>query len=168
MRGSLFISVLVVAMPAIASAQSIKRGDYVRVSSERFSRLTGKISVLTADTIVVDTARIALSSVTRLQVRRRSSKAGQGLHIGALVGGGLGALFFLAGEDRSCSGICVGLRDFAPYTTAAGIFLGSLVGTIVGALQTSESWYHVPLKGVNASVLPQHDGRFALVLSVRF
>ena len=169
MHRTLLITLLLAAMPMVAAAQWIKRGDYVRVSAEQYPDLRGRVKLLTAQTIVVDTVQLPLSSVNNILVRHRKSNDLKGAMIGTLVGGGFGALFFLGGDDCSSSDwICISGRDLAPYTTAVGAAAGFLIGTVIGALDIEESWQPVPVKRLNVSVIPQRDRRFALGLSVPF
>ena len=167
MRRSLLITLLLAGMPTLAAAQWIERGDYVRVSAEQYPDLRGRVKLLTARTIVVDTVRLPLSSVNGILVRRRSSYTGYGAAIGMLVGGGLGAALTDPPGESSCPG-SLGPCDLdRPIAIVAGAFGGLLIGAAIGSSLNTERWEKVPLDLLRVSFTPQRDGRFALGLSLR-
>ncbi len=110
---------------------------------------------------------IPLASLTRFEVHRGGkSHVGAGAGYGALAGAviGVGSAAILCSSD-----------DCDEYTGAVYLVLGGggavaglLIGSIVGALITTERWEEIPLDRLRVSVVPQRDGRFGLGLSVRF
>ena len=122
------------------------------------------------DTLVVDRWRVALLSVTRLDVHRgRKSRVGRGVLIGSAIGaaGGIAtaAAACQTGGISACRFTPAGVYGGAAAVGAAG---GALIGVIIGALTKTDRWEEVPLDQIRVSFVPQRDGRFGLGFSVRF
>ncbi len=143
-------------------------GARVRVTAPSVG-LESHVGILTrldADVLVVGTTPVAVEQVTRLEVSRgKQSNWSKGAGIGALVGGGLGALGILTADDSPSGDLS---REFAPFIIGGGFFGGLLVGGILGALIPDDQWQQVPLDRLRVGITPQRDGRVALGASVRF
>ncbi len=176
MRHSYFIILLSAATPAVVAAQSVKPGDRVQVTAPDINKYDGTLQALTRDTLTVDTLRIAVASVTRLDVHR-------GRHAGILrgvkIGAGAGALIGFsvgAAQDQDPPPQCGLGNVFCPGPNwekaliygLVGIPLGAGAGALLGRIFASDRWEKVPLDGLRLSFAPQRDGRFAFGLSMRF
>jgi hypothetical protein len=166
MRRSHFIILLLTATPVVVAAQSVKPGDRVQVTAPDLTRYDGTLQALTRDTLTVDTLRIAVASVTRLDVHRgtrsnRGIAVGIGVPLGALAGGIMGNAYGATNDPQ-----------FQGLHAAAGMMVGMVgglvTGLVVGSLIKSDRWEEVPLDQFRVSFVPQRDGRFAFGLSVRF
>ncbi len=176
------VAVLAVAPFSAVTAQEpppVKVGDRVRVTAPNLgiNKRTGVLQVVGDDTLVVDTMRLALASVTRLEVSRgwkRHTEKGveYGLALGLVAGGFVGARTY---EPPPCEGknwFC-GFRldlGWVPRMfigAAIGAGIGAVTGALVGSVKT-EQWEEAPLDRLRVSFVPQRDGRFGLGLSVRF
>lgn len=123
---------------------------------------------------MVDTLRVALTQVTRLDVHRGTKgNAGKGALIGGSVLGaaglGLSILFVAGGCEFVDSSGCDGS---GPAVIAIGTAItfgaGALLGAVTGAFIKSDRWEEVPVYQPRVSFAPQRDGRFSLGLSVAF
>ena len=95
------VAVLAVAPFSAVTAQEpppVKVGDRVRVTAPNLgiNKRTGVLQVVGDDTLVVDTMRLALASMTRLEVSRGWKRHtemgfGYGLVLGLVAGGFVGA-----------------------------------------------------------------------------
>ena len=172
------LAVLAVAPLTRVTAQEpppVKVGDRVRVTAAELNirEFEGRLRRLYKDSVVVrpeyggaPPVVILLTSLTRLEVRRRKSRADAGAGYGALAGAAIG----VGSAAMLCSS-----EDCEEYTGAVYLVLGGggtlaglLIGSIVGALIKTERWEEVPLDQLRVSFVPQRDGRFGLGLSVRF
>ncbi len=155
-------------IPLATLEAQLQPGQRVRITAPNLgiSKHSGILVAADGDTLTVDTLRVALMNVTRLDVHRgRKSRVAAGLGIGALTGAAtlavIGAsLNICQREDleASCAGIGAGV----------GAVGGSLVGLVIGAVIKTDRWEEVPLDRLRVSFGPQRDGRFGLGLSVRF
>ena len=181
------VAVLAVAPFSAVTAQEpppVKVGDRVRVTAPNLgiNKRTGVLQVVGDDTLVVDTMRLALASMTRLEVsrgwKRHTGKAVRyGLVLGFVAGG-------LLGEHTNeppppCEGkFCSTFDPDLPNTldrvartligAGIGAGIGAAAGALVGFAIKTEQWEEAPLDQLRVSFAPQRDGRFALGLSVRF
>jgi hypothetical protein len=94
-----------------------------------------------------DTIRVAMRDVAGLEVSRgRGSRVGRGaalgLGIGAVAGAVTGGVAYLV-ERNTCA--CPPFSEYVAFTAVAGIFVGTSVGTVVGAFIRGERWTPVPL-----------------------
>ena len=176
MRRSHFIILLLTATPVVVAAQSVKPGDRVQVTAPDLTRYDGTLQALTRDTLTVDTLRIAVASVTRLDVHRgRHAGIVRGVMIGAGVGAFIG-FFVGAAQAQDPPPQCGIGQVFCPGPNwekaliygLVGIPLGAGAGALLGRIFASNRWEKVPLDGLRLSFAPQRDGRFAFGLSVRF
>ena len=169
------LAVLAVAPLTRVTAQEsppVGVGDQVRFwTQQRRTVTSGTITGWAVDSFTVSDTWIPLTSVTRLEVRRRGSRGAKfamgavgGLVGGALFGAGLGAL--TCGEGGS-GAVCTQEQGVAWGALAFG-GVGLIVGSIYGLLANIDRWEEVPLDHVRVSFAPQRDGRFGLGLSVRF
>ena len=154
------------------SAQTIKPGSDVRVDVGLRS-YQGRVRQLTADSLVMDTVRLPLHSVTRIAVHRRSHPW-EGAFIGLLVGGIGGAAFGSASYEE-----CVpeGWFDcmLAPQSEGQAAVLGGILGgsfgaafgAVLGAGIKTDRWEEVPLDRLRVSFAPKRDG-FAVAMKVSF
>lgn len=162
--------------PSSADGQAEARpGERVRMWIDRGPRVTGRLTSIVADSVVVEmdgggARTIPASQVWRVEVRRkapdRSAVLGMliGIPLGALAGGTLASR---ADEDdepgcgttRSCG---------MPPTVAgamAGAALGGAVGGGVGLLFPGSRWVHASLGGpasARIGVAPGVDGGVAV------
>ena len=182
MRLMSVLGVILIAIPLAATAQTIEPGATVRVTTDLQS-YRGTVTRVTTDTLVLDTLRLPLHSVSRIQVRRKSASrgltmtkyAGLGLLIGAATGVIAGPFLTedctaLRKTTENTAGCLDDLADASIYGKRALQFglVGAAIGTLVGTLVSLERWEEVPLDRLRVSFAPQRDGRFALGLSVRF
>ncbi len=162
------------AKPAVKLA--VKPGDYVRLVSspdaERFA-----VERLTADSLFLrstgpggNVVRVAIDSLSTLEVRRRQSR-GAGAVRGALVGGaigaGVGALIGLASGDDKPGFFAMSAGDkaavFGAVFGVAGVGIGSLAGAATGV----QTWEPVALHG-GVGVMRMRGGAMAVTYSVAF
>jgi len=162
---------LAVVPPKCVTAQDtlpVKVGERVRITTA-LNKHTGVLSAMNADTLAMDGWRVALGSVTRLEVsRRRKSNVRRGALIGFLAGAGVGVIAGFAGGDDPPGFISFTAEEKAAlgaFGLGAG---GGLVGLIAGALIKTDQWEELSLDRLRVSFAPQLDGRFALGLSVIF
>jgi len=154
-------------------------GARVRVTAPDvgINKQAGRLTAVGADTLIMDTLRVAVASVTKFEVHRgRKSNARKGALIGGSVlgAGGLGlSILWIAGgcEDWSSSydGCEVGeAAAVTAATTAITFGVGAGLGALIGAFIKSDKWEEVPLDRLRVSIVPTRDGRFALGVSVAF
>ena len=149
-------------------------GARVRVTAPDVDgrRYDGTLVGLPTDTIVVDTLRVALASVTRLDMHwGRKSNWDKGLLYGGAgvgaVGLGLGIAWWADCGD-SGGEWCPDEGWHALILAPIGFLAGGIVGAGVGALIRSDKWEEVPLDRLRVSVVPQGNGRFGLAASIAF
>ncbi len=150
-------------------------GDRVRVTAANLNirEFEGRLRRLHNDSVVVrpeyggaPPVVIPLSSLTRLEIRRRESRADAGGAYGALAGAAIG----VGSAASLCSSIDCEESTGVLYLIfgGGGALAGLVIGSIVGAQITTERWEEIPLDRLRVSFAPQRDGRFGLELSVRF
>ena len=177
MNKRICLSAVLLVLPLTATVAQeapppLEPGTRVRVTAPDIDKYDGTLQAMRGDTLTVDTLRIAVASVTRLDVYRgQKSKTGKGALIGAGVGFVAGALTGLAlcGERGTpCE------SDGSDYTAAAavilgggGALLGAGIGAVVGSQIKGDRWEEVPLDRLQVSFVPQRDG-FTLGFSVAF
>ena len=115
----------------------VKPGDRVRVTAPALgvSKHAGVLAAMSTDTVAVDTLRIPLASVTRLEVSRARGPSSKGAAIGALVGGGLGVaaelgpagIVFGAGV-----GALLGTSSRVRKRAGIGLLVGAATGAVIG------------------------------------
>ncbi len=167
-----FVPAAGLLIPLASLEAQLQPGQRVRITAPHLgiSKHSGILVAVDGDTLTVDTLRVALMNVTRLEVHRgRKSHARMGAVVGAIALGGFGAAFqpLSGSHEGDCSRsdtICLGRGASA----AIGAAVGGLFGAVVGALIKTERWEEVPLDRLRVSFGPQRDGRFGLGLSVRF
>lgn len=161
-----YLIIVFLAMLAVTVAQSVKPGDCVRLATAEHPNVRGSVTELTAETIVVDSLRLPLGSVTRLDVRQSETKTWEGTLIGAVVGAGFGALAFLDDDDEPCTGyLCARPPDIGPGYIVAGVILGAIAGT---AIKAGKKWRRVDVDRLSFNLGPQREGGVALGMSLRF
>ena len=142
------------AWPLLATAQAqspprvaVDSGDAVRVLMRWGGQVEGRLVSWSADRLVLrlndagvspDTG-VSLADVVEVEARVRRRTAGsalKGFGIGALAGAAAGGL--IAGASMSnCTGeMCALAVLWVPVVGVAG----SVVGLLVGAVRTSETW----------------------------
>ena len=150
---------------ATLSAQAIKPGREVRVDVGLRS-YQGRVRQLTADSLVMDTVRLRLHSVTRIAVRRRTSNIGD--H--ALYSGiGFGSFGLLLGLMTNF-GHGLFVKQDGPSvlaTTAVAGCIGASLGAVSSLVTARAYWQRIPLDRLRVSVAPQRDW-FALGMRVVF
>jgi len=116
---------------------------------------------------------VPLASVTRFAMLRSTSRhTVTGALIGSAVGFSAGVIV-LAVDHEGCRSWLDGHKSCgtaspqAELAPVAGALLGAAVGAVVGYFITTDRWEEVPLDGLQVSIAPQRDGRFALRLSVQ-
>ena len=151
------IAIGVSAMLAIAPAHALtcqridalRSGDAIRVSVSPGKQIEGRLVSISADTIVVraPTAPIPIgfSSITLLEVKRRSGRSFTRSVVLGLVGGAVGSALIgrLSGNTDTGDGT-ITASDKATIGFVLGGAAGLLGGTIYGAC-CSSSWEPVPL-----------------------
>ena len=115
MRTAHFLALLACVPVAVATAQDsllVTVGDRVRVTAPTLDidKYTGTLGAMDSDTLIVDGLRVALTSVTRLDIHRGTkSNAGKG----AVVGGDLSRpylwVFVIGGLILSASALAIAL-----------------------------------------------------------
>jgi hypothetical protein len=135
---------------------------------------TGAFMTMTAESIVLATGNggnrlvFPFDSVTRLEVRQERRSWGW---LGGIVGlfGGAGAglgIGVMVGNAKNCyESECL---DYWGRGLLAGAGAGLLLGVGIGSATSGDRWVEVPLSRLRVSFAPQHDGRFAFGVSVRF
>ncbi len=141
-------------------------GDRVRVTAPDvgINKHTGQLKAMGADTLTVDTLRVAVASVTRLEVQRGRKSWGAGK--GALVGLGAAVPFLVVAVAIPDCGSNAGCFD--DWFAMGAVILFPAIGAITGALVKTDRWEELPLDQLRVSFVPQRDGRFAFGLSVAF
>jgi len=173
-HGRFLIALLLLAPIAAAWGQQpppIKPGARVRVTAPNagIKGYIGTLLALPTDTLVVDSLRLAVAGITRLDFSRGSrSKAGRG----ALIGGGVGIVTGAIAGFLS-RGLCYGAQGGCPAaTTAVGAgslgLVGAGIGTLIGGSSESERWEEVPLAQLPVSIVPLRDHRISFTLSLQF
>ena len=176
----LLFGVILTGIPAVATGQeltSLQAGSRVRLRSLESGAkwLQGNLVHMGNDSLSLvtrasDTVVVATGSVTQLEVSRgRYSNTGQGLAIGAAVGGGLGLILGVAAATEECRGfICyeVGPEDVLAVTAILAA-AGSGVGALIGSASHREHWTQASLPRVSARVQPLLGG-VGVTLSLRF
>ncbi len=160
---------LTTSSPLAAQEAPVEPGARVRVTAPDLgiNKYTGMLEGVEGDTLVVDTLRLPLASVTRLEVHSgQKSRAGRGALIGAAAGVVSGAIIGAV----ACSGSCLGEAGSRPAVGAALgaialVLPGLLVGTVAGALIKTDRWEDVPLKRIRVGPTP--EGGLAFVVSIR-
>ena len=149
-------------------------GARVRVTAPdvHVRRYDGTIVGLPTDTIVVDTLRVALASVTRLDMHwGKKSNWDKGLLYGGLgvgaAGLGLGILWWAECGD-SGGAVCPAEGWHALALAPIGFVAGGIVGAGVGALIRTDRWEEVPLDRLRVSIVPQRGGRLGFGVSIAF
>ena len=148
-------------------------GDRVRFWTQQVLGATqGTIAGWEADSFAITDNWIPITSVTRLEVRRRGSRgakvalgAGGGLLEGALSGALLG--FAVCSGESSSGSVCnaeIGAGIGAVAFGGAGLILGS----IYGLFASIDRWEEVPLDRLRVSFVPHPDGSTGLRVSVTF
>jgi hypothetical protein len=108
----------------------VSRGDLVTVSSQRGTRVRGRILEVRTDQLVIDTGHtLRVWSADELhEVRRRSGDSLlSGAIIGAAVGGGLTSLLYLDNECRSDPACAKAVIVYAALGAAAGAGIDALI-----------------------------------------
>ena len=187
------ITLLVVAL-AVAPLTNVRAqdslpvtiGDRLRVTAPTLDidKYDGTLQAFGGDTLVlerqqrerrgslmVDTLRVALMSVTRLDIHRgHRSNVGKGILWGGIpVGFLLGAFTGAVCADAAPSMLfdCHFAEGFV-VGFAVGFAGGALIGAVIGAATSGDRWEEIPLDQLRVSFAPQRDGRFAFGLSVAF
>ncbi len=164
------LAVLAVAPLTRVTAQEpppVKVGARVRVTalSLGLNNHTGRLTAVDRDALTVDTLRIAVASVTRLDVHRGRKLSVSGGILGFLGGAVVGgAVAYVAFQDDQGAPTCTN-ETSCPLVIGAVAVGGAAIGALVGR---TDRWEEVPLDQLRVSVAPQRDGRFGLGLSVRF
>ncbi len=163
------LAVLAVAPLTRVTAQElppIKVGDRVRVTAPDVNKYDGTLQAMRGGALTVDTLRITVASVTRLDVHRGRKLSVPGGILGFLGGAVVGgAAAWFAFQDDQGAPTCTNEIPFCPLVIGAVAVGGAAIGALVGR---TDRWEEVPLDQLRVSVIPQHDGRFGLGLSFAF
>ncbi len=166
---AVLFAVLAVAPLTRVTAQEpppVKVGDRVRVTAPDINKYDGTLQAMRGDALTVDTLRIAVASVMRLDVYRgRKSNVGKGVLLGGIPSGILLGIYggALCADETWCevaAGFALGF--------GVGFAGGALIGGVIGAIIKSDRWEEVPLDQLRVSFAPQRDGRFSLGFNVAF
>jgi hypothetical protein len=135
------------AATSVAWAQATVPADSrVRVSLRDGSQVTGKLSEVRGDTLIVisdgmlfhPTWRVSADETKSVEVSRGRERSGEHVLAAALLGAGLGALAALAVPglaDDGCSGdVCDG------PSLAVPMLLGLSIGAALGGLSRVDRW----------------------------
>jgi uncharacterized membrane protein YeaQ/YmgE (transglycosylase-associated protein family) len=128
--------------------EALRAGDAVRVSVSAGKQIEGRLVSISADTIVVrgptTPIPIAFSSITLLQVKRRSAKSFTRSVVIGVVGGAVGtALFGLFSGSTNTGDGTITAMDKATVGLVTGGAAGLIVGSVYGAC-CSSAWESVP------------------------
>jgi hypothetical protein len=129
--------------------ESLRAGDAIRVSVSPGKQTEGRLVSISADTIVLrgptNPIPIAFSSITLLQVKRRSGKSfTRSVVIGLLVGSVGTALVGLFSGNTNTGDGTLTATDKATIGLVTGGAAGLIVGSVYGAC-CSSAWEPVPL-----------------------
>lgn len=171
--GLLLILVAGMVPQAIAQSADLTPGARVRLRYKEGGQLTGRLLRLDSDSISVShedgEVTVSVDGISRLDVSQGFRRATlKGLKYGVLIGGAVG---FVVGLPEAIDGGTGGIFDpgaeALPYTTLAGIGLGAIIGTGIGALSHTEVW--VPVDAAPLSMLTESSaGGVRLGLVARF
>jgi hypothetical protein len=124
------------------SGQMLTSGTRVRIAAPAVADtlLVGLVAFHVGDTLTLAPAtrraqlmEVPLLSIERLEVSRGQRLNGSNAALGAILGGGAGALGgYAAASLSSCSGIACGAGE------AVGAIAGGVVGSLLGALLGAE------------------------------
>ena len=148
-------------------------GDRVRVTTPELERYDGTVQAMEGDTLTVDTLRLAVATVTKLDLHLGShSEIDKGAAVGAALGALAGLLIGRA-QDRGSPPQCGIGQVFCGYEKTltyglVGFALGVAAGALVGSALKTDEWWEMPLDRLRVNVAPQRDGGFAFGLSVAF
>ena len=129
--------------------ESLRAGDAIRVSVSPGKQIKGRLVSISADTIVLrgptTPIPIAFSSITLLQVKRRSGKSFTRSVVIGLLGGAVGtALFGLFSGNTNTGDGTITAMDKATIGLVTGGAAGLIGGSVYGAC-CSSAWEPVPL-----------------------
>jgi len=141
-----FAIVFLCLLPGIVQAQEAAAGSRVRLQVAGADQpLLGTLAGRDGTDLLVirepgDTARIASTSVTSLEVSRgQRSNVLQGGKVGALVGSLAGAVLGVVAMSDDGGFLDLG-PEMIPIGMAGGALLGGTAGLLIGALFHSERW----------------------------
>lgn len=173
---------LLIARPAECAQQATRLNPGVRIRFDAASfgyQMTGTLVRWEVDTLVVqvdgDAPGLALivpaDSLSRLDVRRERTMAGEGAVLGGLAGT---VLAFIASPDvlddnGNCTTLeCQAYQVSPKVDTRIGVLagLGVLLGIIVGSETKIVSWSPVPLQRLTVGSTP--NGGLALGVRISF
>jgi hypothetical protein len=169
MRTVGLLALLLLTPLAGAAAQDVplQPGRRVRVTvpSAAVSGQQATFQRVSGDTLVLSSASYAVNDVTRLDVSTgRHGHPWTGMLIGLLGGAAAGAGIAAAAYDSN--------EDFYALVVLVGAGIGAgsglLVGAVAGALIKTERWEEISLDRVLVSLMPTHEGRLAIRLSMTF
>ena len=129
--------------------EALRAGDAIRVSTSSSKQIEGRLVSISADTIVLrEPTRpipIAFSSITLLQVKRRSGKSITRSAVIGLLGGAIGTALvgLISGSTNTGDGTLTAM-DKATIGLLAGGAAGLIGGSVYGAC-CSSAWEPVPL-----------------------
>ena len=169
----------IVALSSLALGQALEPGARVGLESRTLGAdtRTGVIISSSADSLIVQpdrsrtVARLARTDVSSVEVSvGHHRNAGRGAIVGLLVGvvGGaaIGAMTW-----EPCNGFCFLEPDTRASSAAlgAGVFgiLGTVLGTIAGALDVTDEWRSVSIKP-DVALVRGGGGTFGLKMSHSF
>jgi len=171
MQRDLLICLLLVTAPAVAAGQSIEPGTHVRVSTSRHLPFQGTVTSVSDGSIVVDTVRISINSISELRVRDRRSNAGRGAVIGGATLGALSGIA-LGAACAGSSGSFIDCSDNVPgaFVMGAGVgfVAGAVFGGLIGAFVKTDRWEQVHVDRLRVGVVPRRGGPLTLGLSLSF
>jgi hypothetical protein len=129
--------------------EALRAGDAIRVSVSPGKQIEGRLVSISADTIVLrgptTPIPIAFSSITLLQVKRRSGKSFTRSVVIGLLGGAVGtALVGLFSGSTNTGDGTITAMDKATIGLVTGGAAGLIGGSVYGAC-CSSAWEPVPL-----------------------
>ncbi len=159
----------------------IAPGNWVRVTTA--TEATGKLTTIQGVVEAVDETTLVLrgsppiaiprQAITSLDLRKRGSRKGAGLLIGALAGGAIGYGIGAATSGPGCQGGETGLAHLCTLDDVGkpvGAFLGAAGGAILGlVLAPGARWErNLPLDRVQVSLGPTRGRGIRLSVSLAF
>lgn len=157
MRGITLLIAIFLLVPCVAlSAQTIKPGREVRVDVG-LSSYQGRVRELTTDSLVADTFRLPIQSITRIAVRQRTSNIGEHALYGGIGFGSFGLLFGV----MTNFGHGLLMEEEGPSvlaTTAVAGSIGALLGAVSSLVTARDNWQRVPLDRLRVSFAARQSG----------
>ena len=177
------VAVVAMSLPTRLAAQATPIvdlvGERVRVTTSLGPGvLVGEVASVTGDSLLLiapsgATAPVAVADIVALERSLgRTSRAPQGMAWGAGVGivvGGAGGVAFANAVCGSCD---PETRKAFAGGALAGVFVGGLLGAVIGSVKSGEAWEAIEVRSGNLSIglvhmIPSSGGHLGLTVQVR-